>query len=95
MLFSERRPIVETQGAVTGFVSEPNTFGDATSENLYAAFDGTVIGNKVEWKKTYDGTGGVKQSVWYRGTLDRTGRTIDGTWMIRADWSGKFHIELN
>ena len=84
-----------SQGAVTGFVSEPNTFGDATSENLYAAFDGTVIGNKVEWKKTYDGTGGVKHSVWYRGTLDRKGRMIDGTWMIRSDWSGKFHIELN
>ena len=83
-----------SQGSVTGFVSEPNTFGDATSKNLYADFDGRVMGNQVEWKKTYDGTGGAKHSVWYRGTLDRERRAIDGTWKIRADWSGKFHIEL-
>lgn len=84
-----------SQGRITGFVSEPNTFGNRTSAKLYATFDGTVSGNQVEWTKTYDGTGGVNHSVIYRGTIDRQARRIEGRWIIRSDWSGDFNIELN
>jgi len=83
-----------SQGRVSGFVAEPNTFGDKTSENLYATFSGTVSGNHIEWKKTYDGTGGQSHSVWYRGTLDRKNRRIEGRWEISSNWSGDFAIEL-
>lgn len=84
-----------SQGQVSGFIAEPNTFGNKTSANLYATFSGTVAGNKVEWKKTYDGTGGISHSVIYRGTLDRTRGRIEGRWIISNDWSGDFFIELN
>ena len=84
-----------SQGRITGFVTEPNTFGNKTSAKLYATFDGTVSGNRVEWKKTYDGTGGVDHSVIYRGTLNRKTRRIEGRWNIPGNWSGDFHIELN
>ena len=84
-----------SQGQITGFVTEPNTFGAKTSANLYATFSGTVVGNSVEWTKTYDGTAGVNHSVSYSGTLDRRNGRIEGRWEIRNDWSGDFQIELN
>lgn len=83
-----------SQGRVTGFIVEPNTFGDKSSANLYASFSGKVAGNMVEWTKTYDGTAGINHSVLYRGTLDRAQRRIKGRWSIGADWSGDFNIEL-
>ena len=82
-----------SQGLVTGFVSEPNTFGDGTSKNLYATLEGSVSGNAIEWVKTYDGTAGVSHSVEYGGTLDRTKRTIAGRWKIGA-LSGPFTLSL-
>lgn len=83
-----------SQGRISGFVIEPNTFGDNTSANLYANFDGQVAGNLVEWQKTYDGTAGVSHSVWYTGTIERGRRTITGRWIISDDWSGDFEITL-
>lgn len=84
-----------SQGTVSGFIVEPATFGNQTSKNLYATFAGTVNGNTVEWKKTYDGTGGVSHSVIYRGDLDRDRRTITGRWRIGPNWGGTFNIELD
>lgn len=81
-------------GRVTGFVSEPNTFGDSTSKNLYAVFDGSVAGNEIEWVKTYDGTGGISHSVNYRGTLDRNAKKITGRWSIEGSWNGPFELTL-
>ena len=84
-----------SQGTVSGFIVEPATFGNKTSKNLYATFAGTVNGNTVEWKKTYDGTGGVSHSVIYRGELDRDRRTITGRWRLGPNWGGTFNIELD
>ena len=86
--------LVLSQGWIDGYVSEPNTFGDKTSKNLYATFSGAITGNKVIWTKKYDGTGGISHSVRYTGTLDRKKRRIEGRWIISSNWSGKFHIEL-
>ena len=83
-----------SQGRVSGFVTEPNTFGRKTSANLYANFTGAVTGNHVEWTKTYDGTAGVKHSVRYVGAIDRSRRKISGKWIIKKNWSGKFSIAL-
>jgi hypothetical protein len=83
-----------SQGRVSGYVSEPNTFGQKTSANLYATFEGSVAGTEVAWIKTYDGTAGVEHSVRYEGTLDRRSRTIQGRWIISSDWSGAFEIAL-
>jgi uncharacterized caspase-like protein len=86
--------LVLSQGRVSGFVSEPNTFGDDTSNHLYADFQGEIYGDSISWTKTYDGTAGVDHSVSYSGTIDRQSKTIFGTWMIRDDWSGRFSIQL-
>ena len=83
-----------SQGLVTGYISEPNTFGDKTSKNLYASFSGAVSGNDIKWVKTYDGTGGVSHSVTYQGKLDRQARKIVGKWQIGAGWSGPFVLSL-
>jgi uncharacterized caspase-like protein len=83
-----------SQGLVTGYISEPNTFGDKTSKNLYASFSGAVSGNDIKWVKTYDGTGGVSHSVTYQGKLDRAARKIVGKWQIGAGWSGPFELSL-
>ncbi|MGH1350445.1 MAG: caspase family protein [Methyloligellaceae bacterium] len=85
--------LVLSQGKIYGDVSEPNTFGRKTSKNLYANFQGKIQGNKVSWIKKYDGTGGVRHSVRYKGTLDRGKRRITGTWHIGSG-SGSFYIAL-
>jgi len=87
--------LVVSQGRVTGHVIEPATFGDGTSNNLYANFSGRVVGDTIRWKKTYDGTGGVDHSVYYSGVIDRGNRRIDGRWKIRGNWGGRFYIELH
>jgi hypothetical protein len=81
-----------SQGLVSGYVSEPNTFGDKTSKNLYASLAGAVSGNDIEWVKTYDGTAGVSHSVIYKGKLDRKAGKIVGTWQIKGAWSGAFEL---
>ncbi len=85
--------LVLSQGKIYGSVSEPNTFGQKSSKNLYANFRGNIRGNRVSWTKKYDGTGGVRHSVRYKGTLDRNKRSIRGTWHIGSG-SGNFHITL-
>jgi len=82
--------LVFSQGTIAGSVVEPNTFGDSTSNNLYANFTGAVNGDDIRWLKTYDGTGGVSHSVTYEGTLDRAGKSIAGRWTSGA--SGTFTL---
>jgi peptidoglycan hydrolase-like protein with peptidoglycan-binding domain len=84
-----------SQGTVSGFIIEPNTFGKKTSDNLYANFNGSITGNRVEWDKTYDGTAGVSHTVKYVGTLDRRAKRIQGKWIISKGWSGDFNIAIN
>ena len=67
---------------IKGRIEEPATFGDGTSDKLYANFTGTLFGDKVSFKKKYDGTGGQSHSVPYRGTLD--GKTIFGVWKMNG-----------
>jgi hypothetical protein len=77
-----------------GKVTEPNTFGDATSDRLYADIEGEFFeDNKVVFEKTYDGTGGVSHTVRYEGYLDPEADEISGEWRIRHGWSGPFEIE--
>ena len=77
-----------------GKVTEPNTFGDATSDRLYADIEGEFFeDNKVVFDKTYDGTGGVGHTVRYEGYLDPEADEIRGEWRIPHSWSGPFEIE--
>ena len=69
-----------SQSRIGGSIVEPNTFGDSSSRNLYADFEGRIIGNRVRWRKRYDGTGGVSHDVVYSGVLDRSANRISGQW---------------
>lgn len=83
-----------SQSRISGFIVEPNTFGDASSKNLYANFDGRIIGNRVSWRKRYDGTAGVSHDVVYTGLMDRSTNRISGQWTI-GEHVGDFHIRLD
>jgi hypothetical protein len=71
-----------THEAVTGSMGAPLT--------LFATLDGGRSGSAVDFTKLYDGTGGWSHSVAYEGLLNDAGDEIDGTWRLRADWSGRF-----
>ena len=71
---------------ITGRISEPRTFGNPTSNELYATIFGSIERDgSVRFTKTYDGTAGVSHSVEYVGLLKGSGdrREITGTWRIK------------
>lgn len=86
--------LILSQSRISGFVAEPNTFGDQSASHLYANFNGTIQGSDISWKKTYDGTGGVSHTVNYNGKIDRENAEIKGKWSIPGGWSGPFEIKL-
>ena len=51
---------------------------------------GATGGVRVEFVKTYDGTGGVLHSVWYSGRFDPETFEITGTWELGEGYSGTF-----
>lgn len=83
--------LTQTGSRLSGRVTEPNLFGDASARFLYANVVGRRDGNRITFTKTYDGTGGQTHSVAYEGQLDRTGRRVTGTWQLRGA-SGSFEM---
>jgi hypothetical protein len=72
----------QNQNSISGRTTEPATFGNHSSPNLYANIVGNVSGSNISFTKTYDGTGGVSHSVAYSGTLSADGRSMSGTWRV-------------
>lgn len=94
--YTDKRPPVpfslqlqQNQGSIRGRTTEPATFGNGSSANLYANIAGVVSGSSISFTKTYDGTGGVSHSVSYSGSISADGRTMSGTWRI-GNLSGPF-----
>ncbi|MDD3444870.1 MAG: hypothetical protein PHS60_05635 [Zavarzinia sp.] len=81
----------DRQGALSGEIVEPNTFGDPNAAMLKARVRGRVDGNSVKFVKFYDGTGGVDHGVEYEGFVSPDGRQIDGQWYI-GDTFGSFSL---
>ncbi len=83
----------QTGNRFEGQISEPATFGDGAAPFLQAGMSGVVSpGGRVNFTKTYDGTGHVGHSVEYAGILSPDGRRITGTWTIVGGWSGSFEM---
>lgn len=82
-------------GTFTGRTTEPNTFGDNTTNYLYGDVSGTfnLATGEIFYTKTYDGTGGVNHSVSYRGLLSANKSVIDGRWTLADGTSGAFRLE--
>jgi hypothetical protein len=84
--------VTDRDGALSGRISEPNTFGAPSVARLQATFVGSIDGTGlVEFTKTYDGTGGVGHSVRYIGHLDEEGLCVAGAWWI-DETSGPFQM---
>jgi hypothetical protein len=75
--------------SLSGQMSEPATFGNGSSPELYADISGHISGTAVAFTKTYDGTGGVNHSVEYLGTIAATGSSMSGSWHV-GDFGGAF-----
>ena len=74
---------------ISGRTTEPATFGDGSSAELYADISGRISGTALTFTKTYDGTGGVNHSVQYLGTISANGARMSGSWNI-GDFGGSF-----
>lgn len=83
--------LCESNGVITGSLSEPATFGDKTSDTLHATLSGNVTGDRLKFRKVYDGTAGVRHSVDYDGKLE--GTRVSGRWRI-GEGNGPFEMEL-
>jgi hypothetical protein len=79
-------------GSFTGFTTEPATFGNGTSKALTADVQGSVNGNRIYFRKTYDGSGGQNHAVEYNGVVSADGHTLSGSWKLDA-LTGSFSAE--
>ncbi|MES1199421.1 MAG: toll/interleukin-1 receptor domain-containing protein [Pseudomonadota bacterium] len=96
-LRSEIEPAGGSPGGVrafTGQIGEPNSFGAASANYLYADVRGELHADGVlTFTKTYNGAGGVGHTVEYRGRLDAGGTAIDGVWDIDNMDGGPFSMD--
>lgn len=83
--------IIVNGGVVSGRITEPATFGDGTSPQLYANLSGSSDGYSISFIKTYDGHGGQTHSVAYSGTISGDGRSMSGTWRL-SNLSGTWSV---
>ena len=75
-------------GRVSGQIAEVQSFGtEAEDGALRANISGSIRGFVVQFTKTYDGTGGARHSVTYKGTLVSDGnlKFIFGTWHLGGE----------
>jgi hypothetical protein len=79
----------------TGRTTESATFGTKPCSFLYATITGRVVGNSIQFTKTYDGTCGQKHSVYYSGIIDQNAQNIWGSWKIGEDATGMFTAEAD
>ncbi len=81
----------------SGRSSEPNTFGNTSTSQLFANLRCSVStlspGETITITKQYDGTGNVSHSVIYTGTVSADLRRIDGTWKIGGQTGGRFTLQ--
>lgn len=81
------------RNAFEASLREPNTFGDASSQELFADATGVVAPDGVvSFTKTYDGSGGVSHSVNYNGRLSADGQEVIGSWSIPGSGTGRFEM---
>jgi hypothetical protein len=82
--------LIDSGGALSGSTHEPCARTVAASGTLYATLAGGRTGSTVEFRKTYDGTVPRHHAVDYAGTLNAEATELEGRWIIRGVWSGKF-----
>jgi hypothetical protein len=82
--------LIDSGGALSGSTHEPCARAISSIGTLYATLIGSRGGGAVEFRKTYDGELSRYHTVDYAGTLNADATEIEGRWVIRGVWSGKF-----
>ena len=83
-------------GKCVGTIEEPNTFGNLTSDKLYATVDRCCLEREggryiFSMRKRYNGTAGIFHDVEYEGVLSAPDMKIEGQWRIGQS-SGAFRM---
>ena len=73
--------LVDAGGSLSGEILEPNMLGGG---ELSAFLAGSRSGAAVDFTKTYDGTGGVSNSVDYVGRVSEDGNSVTGVWSMQG-----------
>ena len=80
--------LIDSRSRLSGSTHEPHR---ETGAVLCATLLGRRAGRAIQFVKTYNSdSGGYGVDVHYEGTLAADGTEIEGRWIIRADWSGRF-----
>lgn len=74
----------------SGLVQEAPESVPGTPVSVAASLHGTQALGRVEFTKTYDGTGGWRHAVLYAGRLSADRTEIEGRWRIPGSWGGRF-----
>ena len=83
--------LIENGKCLSGSTHEPCVGERRSGATLYATLLGSRDESAVTFVKTYDAPGpDFLDPVEYVGTLSQDGTEIEGRWIIRSDWSGKF-----
>ena len=82
--------LIDSGGALSGATHEPCARAVSSSGMLYATLAGSRSGSAVEFRKTYHGSVPRYRAVDYVGTLNADATEVEGRWIIRGIWSGKF-----
>jgi len=83
--------IGDKSGALSGVITEPNTFDLNAGPLLTSVLAGQVNGGSVAFTKTYVGEGNAQHSVRYAGTLLDDKTRITGSWKI-GFFTGPFEM---
>ncbi len=80
--------LIETTSWLSGSTHEPSRFD---SEPLTGTLFGSREGSLVQFTKTYDvPRRGYRNPVRYEGLVNADADEIEGRWLIRDDWTGRF-----
>jgi hypothetical protein len=74
----------------SGLVQEAPESVPGTPVSVGASLQGMQVLGRVEFTKTYDGTGGWRHAVLYAGRLSADRTEIEGLWRIPGSWGGRF-----
>ena len=82
--------LVESDGALTGDIEEPNTVAAGVDATVHASLQGEVAGSAVSFVKTYDAAEGYEAAVRYQGSVNADRSEIEGRWALGALLTGGF-----
>ena len=75
---------------VGGSAHETCMVAPGASATMTALLDGARRSQRIEFVKTYDGTGGWDHSVAYDGAINEDCTEIEGRWRVAGGLTGRF-----